>query len=236
MSASHSTNSNTTEPIGNTSNTVNNTANTSNNISSDKQENKELKRILTYSISGNAINTQEIIDRLEKSGVPKDKIKMTQQGVSVKIDNPTVEQINVIHDMSPSDPFRISGFPRSHPLLDWDPFSHRSFRGRLCTTQWDPFDDMYRLLDHFDRAFFNEKLPYYDTPRRSQLPIKSKSSCSQNNLTNICSHNNLTNICSHNNLTNEQLEGLLKSLENKESVDPELMKRLVQNELTRRSK
>jgi len=113
-------------------------------------EKQELHRKLTYSISGTSIKPQEIAERLEKSGVPRDNIKITNHGVSVKIDNPTVEQLNIINEMSPSDPFRISGF---HPMLDRDPFGWSPYSYRSRCRRMDVFDSMHRMLDYFNRAF-----------------------------------------------------------------------------------
>lgn len=175
-------------------------------------EKQELHRNLTYSISGTSINPQEIANRLEKSGVPRDNIKITNHGVSVKINNPTVEQLNIINEMSPSDPFRISGF---HTMMDWNPFGWSPFSYRSRHRRMDVFNSMHRMLDYFDRAFQCPYLSYNEClhPTSTRLPIRSDTT----------------------EVTNEQLQELLKSMEDGQPIDKQLMKKLIQNELNRRS-
>lgn len=174
--------------------------------------NSQLQRILTYSISGNAIKPQEIADRLEKAGVGKDAIKIMNSGLSVKIDNPTTEQLDIIHEMSPSDPFR---------LLHNDNWLNRRWPVYHSVRYDDvhPFSSMLRSLDYLDstfNAFRPFRIPYHHCPQLTSTQSLAPQSAPQP--------------------SDEQLQNMLKSLDAKETIDSEMMKSLIQNELQRRSK
>lgn len=208
-----------------------------------------MQRTINYKISGQTFPIAEIKDKLEKAGIP---VTSDGSSISVKLDNPSKEQIAALKDVQNTCRKVTSEFDDvRRDMKRLRRMSDYLMNNSMMPALMDPYHLSYPRHPVFDMIYPYRTLKYNKARSKKYSPLSLmmdydpwsefednyETSSPQPIQQQTNEMNQQTNEMNQqqkdNSFTREQLQNYIENINNGQSLDPQIAKSLLERELSR---